>query len=230
MRKSTLVGLLASIAAMAGVSAASSAMAQVTEYTSQSAFDTANPTAVAYSFYAGGVITPLDNPSTFNGVTFTDNTTAADLSNSEVPLMFLVDENDVSNYGADFLSFQNENTDISGVINPVGTYFFGFNYGSYIPIDGDATLTVNSDQVYTITPTATEGFIGFSSTAPITSITIDYPDSYAFDIVSYSTVSSAPEPAAWLMMVIGVGVVGAALRRRAYRPETGLDAGAMLSA
>jgi len=227
MRKHGLVRLFAGLAALAGLSCASSALAQVTEFTSQSAFDAAIPNSATYRFNAGGAITPISNSTTFNGVTFADDTTATDIANSEVPLLFMIDSGDVPTYGADFLSFQNQDTNIEATITLTGANFFGFNYGSYVPIDGNATLTLNTGQSYTITPISSENFIGFSSTTPITSITIDYPNSYAFDVISYSTVSAAPEPATWMMMLIGVGIVGAALRWRARQDRDQIQAQAL---
>jgi len=215
MHKTIVSGCLAAFAALASLSIANSAFASVIEYTSQSAFDAANPTAETYGFNAGGEISFVPDSSTFNGVTFTDEATAADATYSEVPLLALIDSDDNPTYGVDFLSFENQNPNIGGVINPTGTTFFGFDYGSFLDVGGEATLTLNTGDSFTITPSSTESFIGFSSSTPITSITIDYPDGYAFDIASYSTTSAAPEPAAWLMMLIGVGVVGASMRRRA---------------
>ncbi len=221
IRQTVAIRLLNALVSVAGLSASSSAFASVTEYTSQSAFDAANPAAVTYGFNSGGAINAIPNSSTFSGVTFVDSTTADDVVNSQVPLMFVIDSADVPTYGVDFLSFENQNPNIEGVINPTGTTFFGFNYGSFLPIGGDATVTLNTGDSYVITPISTEGFIGFSSSTPITSITIDYPNGYAFDVISYSTVAAAPEPAAWLMMLMGVGGVGAALRWRSHpNPHT----------
>ncbi|MES2496410.1 MAG: PEPxxWA-CTERM sorting domain-containing protein [Pseudomonadota bacterium] len=34
------------------------------------------------------------------------------------------------------------------------------------------------------------------------------------------SISVAPEPASWLMMIVGFGAIGAALRRHRHRPQT----------
>jgi hypothetical protein len=64
---------------------------------------------------------------------------------------------------------------------------------------------------YTITPTSTAQFIGFTNDTPITSVSLDYPSGYSLDIVSVA--SAAPEPSAWLLLIAGVGGIGLGLRR-----------------
>jgi hypothetical protein len=200
--------LFIAVSAAAMMAGAGPAMAQVTEYTSQTAFDAAAPTATTFGFNAGGTSTAVPNPSTFGGLTFTSGTTAGDIANSGTPILFLIYAGDTPTYGVDFLSYQNTQNGIVGTIGSAGTTAIGFQYGSYVPIDGSATVTLSTGNSFLITPSSTAGFIGFTSTSPITSVSIDYPNSYALDLVSVS-VSPVPEPATWLMMLIGLGGLSA---------------------
>jgi hypothetical protein len=202
-----LGGVAASIVAVAG-----SADAAVTEYTSQSAFDAAAPTSHTFGFDAGGATNLEPNPVKFGGLSFSDNVTAADLANGGAPLLFLVPATDTPTYGRDFLAYQNTNQGISAEIDSAGVTAIGFTFGSYLPT-GDATLTLSTGDSFTITPTSDTGFIGFTSTSPITSVTVDYPNSFTFDLLNVSS-TAVPEPATWAMMLLGFGGLGGAMRSR----------------
>jgi hypothetical protein len=195
------------------IGASRGADASVTLYTSQSAFDAAAPSASAFGFDAGGAISVTANPLVLNGLSFSDNVTAADIANSGTPLLFLIDATDTPTYGQDFLSYQNTQVGISAEIDSAGVTAIGFSYGSYLPT-GDAVLTLSTGDSFTITPTSVASFIGFTSTARITSLTVDYPDSYAFDLLGVSSTTPVPEPATWTMMLVGFGGLGGALRAR----------------
>jgi hypothetical protein len=208
VRALLLGGVAASLVAIAG-----SADAAVTEYTSQSAFDAAAPAASTFGFNAGGVTSVEPNPATFGTLSFSDNVTADDTADGGIPLLFLVSATDTPTYGRDFLSYQNENLGISAEIDSAGATAIGFSYGSNVPA-GDATLTLSTGDSFTITPSTTASFIGFTSTSPITSVSVDYPNSFAFDLISVSSLSAVPEPASWAMMLVGFGGLGAAMRSR----------------
>ncbi len=208
-------------AAILAVTAISTAPAYALDaiYTSEAAFDAAVPGAATYAFDEGN--TPshyhsIPSPSTIDGFEFTDEVTPSDLAagQGQVPLMFLIGAASTPTYGSDFLSFQNEHTDVLGRIGNLGEAF-GFDYGSYISTGGPATVTLADGTSFVITPTSTEAFLGFTSSSPIGSLTIDYPGGYAFDVIGLSgTATPAPEPAAWALMLIGMGGLGATLRRR----------------
>jgi hypothetical protein len=214
---------LSAVLAVTGLTvSAGLANATVTEFTSQAAFDAAVPHVGTFGFNAGGATAAIPNPSTFNRLTFTSNVTAADNEIGGVPLLFLVPVSDNSNYGRDFMEYGNENVGISAEISSAGTRAIGFTYGNWLTGifgGGSATVTLSTGDSFTITPTATATFIGFTSTTPITSVTIDYPGGvgvagYGLDITSVSTV---PEPSTWAMMLVGFAGLGLAGVRRSKK-------------
>ncbi len=70
-------------------------------------------------------------------------------------------------------------------------------------------MTLSTGNVFTITPSSmTARFIGFTSTSLITSISVNYPESYTFDLTSFS-VSAVRQPANWAMLLAGFGGLGA---------------------
>jgi hypothetical protein len=69
--------------------------------------------------------------------------------------------------------------------------------------------------------------ISFTLTSPST-VNFAVPDTYYPDNVggvSLSVVSAAPEPAAWMLMILGVGAIGVMLRRAKKRPGADLAHG-----
>jgi hypothetical protein len=194
--------------------AAGHAQASVVDYTSQSAFDAAVPNAVTFGFNAGGSTTLVSSPYSLNGLSFSSNPTSADFANNGSPLLFLVPVTDTPTYGVDFLTFQNTNVGILAEIDSAGTFAIGFTYGSYLP-SGNATVSVNGEDVATIDPTTTAAFIGFTSTSPITSVIFDYPGGFAFDLTGVST---TPLPSTWTMMLLGLAGIGFMAYRRNSKP------------
>lgn len=194
---------------------AGSAQAGVTMYSTQAAFDTAAPGATTFGFNAGGAFHFGPNPRSSHGLTFTDNVTAADIATGGAPMLILVPAVATPTYGVDFLSYQNTQTGISGDILSSGTTAIGFSYGTYVD-PGPATVTLSTGDSFAIAPTTTAAFIGFTSTTPITSVTIDFPDphGFSFDLTSVSVLGGVPEPSAWAMMLLGLGGLGAVMRRR----------------
>ena len=98
---------------------------------------------------------------------------------------------------------------------------FGFDAGGVISVEPKpvtcgglsfyrgGTVTLSTGNVFTITPSSmTARFIGFTSTSLITSISVNYPESYTFDLTSFS-VSAVRQPANWAMLLAGFGGLGA---------------------
>jgi hypothetical protein len=210
MRKYVLNGLLAAMSTLSFAVAAGSASAQVVEYTSQSAFDAAISNASTFGFVSDGNLDVEPNPVTIGGFDFSGSYTAADTSTGGYPITFIVPAAKTPTYGADFLSFQNSLPGIVSQISSSGADAIGFSYGSYVSTGDTATVTLSTGDTYTINPTSTAQFIGFTSSTPITSVSFNYPSGYALDILSVS--SAAPEPATWALMFAGVCLAGSALR------------------
>ncbi len=195
------------------------ANASVSAYLSQASFHAAVPGAVTFGFNAGGATTFLSSPFTQNGLSFSSNPTPGEPGNGGGPGLALVPVSDTPTYSADFLTFQNSMVGDIAEIDSPGVTAIGFTYGSYVyNAPSDATVWINGAYVATVTPTTTPGFIGFTSTVLITSVIFDYPGAadggtggYAFDLIN---VSAAPEPGAWVLMIVGVGGMAAVLRTR----------------
>jgi hypothetical protein len=78
-------------------------------------------------------------------------------------------------------------------------------------------VTLSTGDSFAITPSTTATFIGFTSTSPITSVTIDSPAAYDFDLITVSEIPGVPEPSMWALMLVGFGGVGATMRTRRNR-------------
>lgn len=199
--------------------AAGPASATVMVYTSQADFDAAASTATTFGFDAGQSIAAggspnfQPNPVSFHGLSFKSNVTPADTVTGGQPEVILISAADTPTYGQDFLSYQNEKVGILSEIDSAGTSAIGFSYGDYV-FAGPSTITLSTGDSFVITPSNTPAFIGFTSTAPITSVMIDSPGGYDFDLISVSTVAAVPEPAMWALMLVGFGGIGATLRTR----------------
>lgn len=204
---------LKALALAAVLAAAGPASATVMVYSSQADFDAAAPTAATFGFDGHGTSTFYVNSVTFNGLSFTSNVTPADTLNGGQPAVIVISAADTPTYSQDFLSFQNENVGIFSEIDSAGTYALGFSYGAYV-LAGPSTVTLNTGDSFAIAPTTTPQFIGFTSTTPITSVMIDSPAAYDFDLITVSTIAGVPEPAMWALMLVGFGGVGAAMRTR----------------
>jgi hypothetical protein len=198
------------------------AKATVTEFTSQAAFNAAAPHLNTYGFYTGGATSWPASPLIFHGLSFSSNVTAADIANGGSPVLSLISVKDNSYYGRDFLEVENTNVGLIAEIDSAGTRAIGFTFGNWLTLygaGGSATVTLSTGDSFIITPTFPDQFIGFTSTTPITSVTIDYPASfgaagYALDITSVTTV---PETSTWAMMLVGFAGLGFAGYRRSKK-------------
>jgi hypothetical protein len=171
-----------------------SAHGQATEYTSQLAFNAVAPLASTFGFPGGSQLIVESNDYLYKEVDFVNNATLQDQTNSGTPLTFAIGPALTPTYGVNFLSFQNTQTSISANITSAygAFYAIGFSYGSYVSTGGPVTLTLqNTSQFgtfpiesFTVTPTSTAQFVGFTSPTPISSVSIGYPGGYAFDLTS----------------------------------------------
>ncbi len=214
---------LALIAALTGVGVAQASPVVttptpgVTVYTSAAAFAsaTSGPSTIGFQ----GIITPPATYAIFttlsnDGVTFRDgdrsvyvNVTAADYY---APIF---------SYPADFL-VDSANGDSSNTLNITfasSQTAVGLDFGSLL--SGAATLTASTGTVVSDSAPPSAGsteFIGFVSSAPITSLalTITGGDYILEDVVLATPVA---EPGAWVLILLGFGGLGGALRYKRVR-------------
>lgn len=211
--------VMLSLVITGAIAAESPASAAVTVYRSESAFNSAVSGLTSFGFTAPSQnVNVANNPYTQNGVTFINNVTAADVVNNGVPINFLISGSanpgsSTTTYGVDFFSFQNTQFGDSGSLTNPGTTAFGFNYGNYVNEGLPVILTLNTGEIFTINPTNTAQFIGFTSLAPITAVSFQSANTVAFDVISVSSIASVPEPATWALMLIGFGIIGFAMRK-----------------
>ncbi|WP_370663363.1 PEP-CTERM sorting domain-containing protein [Massilia rhizosphaerae] len=187
--------------------AAAGAQAAITVYTSESAFlaavsapgtdtfddltvapygDTVYRTAGAYNYqaYSATGIWGAGGPTDF----WLSNNTRYN------PIVFSQFSSGVSAFGGNFFA-----SDIAGQFVPDGTMVL-------TAIDG-GTLT------YDLTGATTGSFVGFVSTAPLSSVTLG-TDGGEYWPTANNVVLAVPEPATYGMMLVGMTLLGLAARRR----------------
>jgi hypothetical protein len=181
--------LTSMILVAAALSGASAAAAQTTVYTSLAAFNAA-ATTTSYAF-------------TFSDTEFTGATYSLG------PVSFASSElrsyNDA--YGVPYLAN-------FGTVLTITSNFgaLGLNLGSY---HGSQVVSYNANGVTGLfdAPAPNEtNFIGFIGSGPLT---ITFSNDDELDTVSFlSGTGAIPEPASWILMIAGFGLVGASARRR----------------
>jgi hypothetical protein len=187
--------------------AAAGAQAAITVYTSESAFlaavsapgtdtfddltvapygDTVYRTAGAYNYqaYSATGIWGAGGPTDF----WLSNNTRYN------PIVFSQFSSGVSAFGGNFFA-----SDIAGQFVPDGTMVL-------TAVDG-GTLT------YDLTGATTGSFVGFVSTAPLSSVTLG-TDGGEYWPTANNVVLAVPEPATYGMMLAGMTLLGVAARRR----------------
>jgi hypothetical protein len=110
--------------------------------------------------------------------------------------------------------------DIIDIALSPSTTAFGLDFDTLFN-STTATFTLSNGYSTVVSNTSTEGdaeFIGFLSSTPISSVQISVPDSQSvvvsdFVTATATTVSAAPEPSIWLLMIFGLGGIGLMLRR-----------------
>jgi hypothetical protein len=95
------------------------------------------------------------------------------------------------------------------------TFGFGADYSNVSGGQGIDFLVFTLGGLSFEGPTANNGFFGFITDASFTDFTVSGGDEiHEFDNVTFGGVSAVPEPATWLMMIFGFGLVGLQMRRR----------------
>jgi hypothetical protein len=187
----------------------------VTVYTSAAAFAaaTTGPSTIGFD----GIIVPpamfAGFPSlSLGGATFSDGDPAVDVNVTAAGFY-----GPSITYPADFL-VDAGNTDPANTLNITfasGQAAVGLDFGALFS-SVTSTLTASTGTAVTDTATASAGsteFVGFVSTTPITSLSLTVTgDSYVLEDVVLA--SPVPEPTTWAMLILAMGGLGAALRRR----------------
>jgi len=103
-------------------------------------------------------------------------------------------------------------------VTAVGGNFYGTDFDGDFVADETITLTLGDGSYVSYTPTAATNFIGFVSSAPIASVSIEFT---YFWVGRYATVdnltvgaSAVPEPGQWALMAAGLAALGMLKRRR----------------
>lgn len=126
-------------------------------------------------------------------------------------------------------------TGFTGGVYGVGGFFFTVDVAG-LASSGDITLNLDSGALSlsrTITGSGTGSFFGFVSDDPLSQLTVSAvaPTSgYLWPAINNLTlggaaVAAVPEPATWALMIAGLGVIAAGLRRRPRTARAGERAG-----
>lgn len=201
------------IAAAALLLVASGARADITAFTSRTAFSGAlassgtdtyndlepnqwypslNRTAGAYSYTASGSAMVLYGAGTADDPWLT------------------------SNYATASIIFSN----FSGNVNAFGGNFFGTDIWGSLQPHMSLTLVANDGGIleYTLGDTDTTSFLGFVSTSPLVSVTLHNDGSNLYwptaNNVTLGVAMPVPEPGTYAMLLAGLSLVSVAARRR----------------
>ena len=129
-----------------------------------------------------------------------------------------------TNIATDTVTF---NAFTGGTVAGLGGNFFGSDINGAFVSGGNITLTATDaggTTTYLLTNATTSSFVGFVSTTGILSATVTavqpasplWPTIDNLVLAGPSTATpGVPEPATWAMMIVGFGLVGGAMRRRA---------------
>lgn len=219
-------GWLAGAVLAVGVLAATGAQASVTFYTSQAAFNGASTTSLLEDF-SGAPVKDTALPSlTLDGVTYTP------LAGSPFANVFVTSPG-YNNYGANVGTTTENILAANGdedIVAAFSTTYTAVGFNAFFNGLGNGTLTVFGPASTVLgsltflggldpaTGLADRGYLGFTSTSAIAGFewktTLGGQLNTGFTNISVGSTNGVPEPAAWSLMLIGFGGLGAALRAR----------------
>ena len=208
------------------------AVAALTFYNSQAAFDAAFPGDTHTDFSSLTALTTATGYYQFPGGTVTVGT---DHFASNQPLFALDPSRVGAPYPNTFLSAQSPQgaRDFLHISTPAAIAF-GFDFGSYGPSPVTVTVQLNTGESFDIQADDTAQFIGFtSSLGRITSIQLSgifgggQGPATVIDLVDVTQLAApaappTPEPSSWALMIFGLGMIGGAIRvRRGFAASLG---------
>ena len=157
----------------------------------------------------GSFVAYNSGPFTLSGATFSSNDS-----------MFIIDP---SYYGSSypnggFLSFDYATPDILTVMLPANVHSISFDFGGLfgpqtgmVAINGGAATAITAPD--SITGTSALDYFSFSSSTPISTVTLTTPDSPNYNAVDNFSYSTVPEASTWAMLALGfVGLAFAGRR------------------
>lgn len=214
------------IAALAVLLSSGSAHAQTTTFTDRTAFNAAIgggqtldfsglippgvPTTLGSQAYASGL--------TVNGVTF------AGVNSSLFVINPANSFNTNKGLGSGFFLTAAGGTGAGNPLSQIritlsgSSTAFGFDLGTFAPRGEtlDITFGGNTFSTGTSASLGVPTFLGFTSSAPVTSILISARAGALGDVNldNFTFGSAVPEPGTWALLILGFGAVGRAMRRR----------------
>ncbi|SHI13781.1 PEP-CTERM protein-sorting domain-containing protein [Bradyrhizobium erythrophlei] len=206
--------------AAALISLSGAANAAAIEYTSAAAFDAATTGVTTYGV-AG--LAPADSYTTYD-----PNAHVGPVDFFSYVNMYAEGASSPSNrFGvADLVTEFSPGSNLYNLtVNTGSTTAIAFDFGTeYNPIAPQFNITLSTGDGYTVTypELYAHDFIGFTSSAPITSVTFsNFATLSFFDVqLASDNVSAVPEPSTWAMMILGFAGLGfMACRRKIGAPQ-----------
>jgi hypothetical protein len=209
-----------------GLLLANAAQASVVEFTSRAAWNAAVPSSTTIPFNGGSSFTGGGTSLTAGGVNFS----VAGGNIYEIsPSYYGASFGAGGFYSSSYLNWDYFTPDVMTAILPSLHTAIGFDYAELAGRADTFTIGVGGQTFNVDTNTSKALFFGVTSTTPFSSFTIEdlqapgsrsinqgpYP---TIDNLSLSSISTAPEPSTWAMLLIGFAGIGFMAYRRKSKP------------
>ncbi|WP_166430591.1 PEPxxWA-CTERM sorting domain-containing protein [Polymorphobacter arshaanensis] len=196
------------LALLAATSIATTAQASITVIGSQAAFSAEGPIAQNTNWDSYTGFTTPGNNFTVGALTFVEGGQNLIGGNPD--------------YGM-ARSLFTDNYILGTTINIAGTYdLFAFNLGNFLSAGGTTVAITTNLNTYSFNPATlsyanngTLTFAGYKASAGEYFTSVNYSGPEATGATDIQLGNAVPEPASWALMIVGFGMVGATLRRRA---------------